>query len=95
MIKVLIESAMHHGIEKEADLNAWLHRATLPFQSHNAMHFRSTINLINLMMINWHLLTFTMLQTERDGFAVEFGLQNNENIVNVRNHVALPLMHED
>ena len=33
-----------------------------------------------------------LLRTERDGFAVEFGLQN---IVNVRNQVALPLMHEE
>ena len=36
------------------------------------------------------LRTFTMLRTERDGFAVEFGLQN---IVSARNQVALPLMH--
>ena len=33
-----------------------------------------------------------MLRTEPDGFAVEFGLQH---IVNVRNHVALPLMHDE
>ena len=31
-----------------------------------------------------------MLRTERDGFAVEFGLQI---IVNVQNQVALPVMH--
>ena len=36
--------------------------------------------------------TVTMMRTERDGFAVEFGLYN---IVNVRNHVARPLMHEE
>ena len=33
-----------------------------------------------------------MLRIERDGFADEFGLQN---IVNVQNQVALPLMHEE
>ena len=33
-----------------------------------------------------------MLRTERDGFADEFFL---ENIVNVRNQIALPLMHEE
>ena len=33
-----------------------------------------------------------MMRTERDGFAVEFGLHN---IANVRNHVATPLMHEE
>ena len=33
-----------------------------------------------------------MMRTERDGFAAEFGLHN---IVNVRNRVALPLMHEE
>ena len=38
------------------------------------------------------LRTFTMLRTERDGFAVEFGLQI---IVNVRNEVAPQPMHEE
>ena len=45
-----------------------------------------------LVAVQHALRTFTMLQTERDDFAVEYGLQN---IVNVRNHVALPLMHEE
>ena len=33
-----------------------------------------------------------MLRTERDGFAVKFGLQN---IVNIQTQVALPQMHEE
>ena len=45
-----------------------------------------------LAAVQHALRTFTMLRTKRDGFAVEFGLQN---IVNVRNQVALPLMHEE
>ena len=63
---------------------------------------RSHFEMCQIYTNNTHILhalaevqhasrTFTMLRTERDGFAVEFGLQN---IVNVRNHVALPLMHE-
>ena len=53
----------------------------------NKTHFVHNI----LVTVQHALRTFTMLRTERDGFAVEFGLQN---IVNVRNQVALPLMHE-
>ena len=45
-----------------------------------------------LAAVQHALRTITMLRTERDGFAREFGLQN---IVNVRNQVALPLMHEE
>ena len=47
---------------------------------------------MHLAAVQHALRTFTMLRTKRDGFVIEFGLQN---IVNVRNQVALPLMHEE
>ena len=50
------------------------------------------IHVSELAAVQHALRTFTMMRTERDGFAVEFSLRN---IVNVRNHVATPLMHEE
>ena len=73
-----------------------------PFAQEYRIIISYSLILINILLVmtflnalaavQHALRTFTMMRTERDGLAVEFSLHN---IVNVRNHVATPSMHDE